>query len=114
MADNICFPAKLLHGHIFDLMGKGIDRIFFPYVVYEKLEKGSQNSFNCPIVAGYSDVIKSAINTSKRSNIPLDSPVINFKDINQLKEIIETQLYKKLYTNDYISESEYKNLCQEK
>lgn len=86
MADNICFPAKLLHGHVFDLMSKGVDRIFFPYVVYEKLEKGSQNSFNCPIVAGYSDVIKSAINTSKRSNIPLDSPVINFKDIKLLEK----------------------------
>ena len=86
MADNICFPAKLLHGHIFDLMNKKVDRIFFPYVVYEKLEKDSQNSFNCPIVAGYSDVIRSAINTSKRSNIPLDSPVINFKDLKLLEK----------------------------
>lgn len=85
MADNICFPAKLLHGHIFDLMSKKVDRIFFPYVVYEKLEKGAQNSFNCPIVAGYSDVIQSAINTHKRSNIPLDAPVINFKDIKLLE-----------------------------
>lgn len=80
MADNICFPAKLVHGHIFDLVSKKVDRIFFPYVVYEEMEPKSNNSYNCPVVAGYSDVLKSAINTKAKYNIPLDAPVINFKD----------------------------------
>ena len=80
MADNICFPAKLVHGHIFDLVSKKVDRIFFPYVVYEEMEPKSNNSYNCPVVAGYSDVLKSAINTKEKYNIPLDAPVVNFKD----------------------------------
>ncbi|MCD8079788.1 MAG: acyl-CoA dehydratase activase-related protein [Bacteroides sp.] len=77
MSDNICFPAKLVHSHIYDLMAKKVDRIFFPYVIYEQMEgKGGMDSFNCPIVSGYSDVIKSAITP----DIPVDAPVISFKD----------------------------------
>jgi len=77
MSDNICFPAKLVHSHIYDLIAKKVDRIFFPYVIYEKAQgKGSTDSFNCPIVSGYSDVIRSAI----APDIPVDAPVISFKD----------------------------------
>ena len=87
MADNICFPAKLTHSHILDLQEKGVDRIFFPYVIYEKQDKG-QNSFNCPIVSGYSDVIKS----SMKLRIPVDSPVITFKNRKSLKKETENYL----------------------
>lgn len=81
MADNICFPAKLMHGHIKALLRQKVDRIFYPYVVFERKEdRFSKNSFNCPIVAGYSDVIKSSMNTAKNHGIPFDAPVISFKD----------------------------------
>lgn len=87
MADNICFPAKLMHGHILDLVEKHVDRIFYPFVVLEQKEdEKSRNSFNCPIVSAYSDVIKSSINTEKNYDIPLDSPVITFKDSTLLKK----------------------------
>lgn len=90
MADNICFPAKLMHGHILNLVEKmqrlsvGNDianRILYPYVVYEQKEDAkSKNSFNCPIVSAYSDVIRSAIDPEGRYGIGFDSPVINFSD----------------------------------
>ncbi|MBU1696201.1 MAG: CoA protein activase, partial [Proteobacteria bacterium] len=38
MSDNICFPAKLVHGHIYDLAQKKVGRIFYPLVVFEKKE----------------------------------------------------------------------------
>ena len=86
MADNICFPAKLMHGHIMDLVEKGVDRIFYPFVVYEQKEDAvSRNSFNCPIVSAYSDVLKSSIDTARNFGIPLDSPVISFQDKQLLK-----------------------------
>ena len=79
MADNICFPAKLMHGHINDLIAKKVDRIFYPYVVYEhKEDEKSRNSYNCPIVAGYSDVIKSSMDPARRAGVPFDAPVITF------------------------------------
>ena len=37
MSDNICFPAKLVHGHILNLIQKRVNRIFMPYVIYEQL-----------------------------------------------------------------------------
>ncbi len=87
MSDNICFPAKLVHGHIFDLVNKKVDRILMPYVVFEsKEDKNSANSYNCPIVSGYSDVIKSAINTLEKYNIPIDAPTITFSNPELLKK----------------------------
>jgi len=48
MSENICFPAKLAHGHILDLVGKKVDRIFYPTVVYEQEEyQDSLNTYNC-------------------------------------------------------------------
>ncbi|MDL2320402.1 acyl-CoA dehydratase activase-related protein [Alistipes sp. OttesenSCG-928-B03] len=89
MSDNICFPAKLVHSHIYDLIDMGVDRIFFPYVVFEKLEgKGVKNSYNCPIVAGYSEVVKSAIEPP----VPVDAPVFTFKDPDLLAKCCTTYL----------------------
>ena len=88
MSDNICFPAKLAHSHIADLEQKGVDRIFMPFVVFERKGKGEQNSYNCPIVSGYSEVISSA----QTPRVPLDSPVISFKDRGLLLGQLETYL----------------------
>jgi predicted nucleotide-binding protein (sugar kinase/HSP70/actin superfamily) len=90
MSENICFPAKLAHGHIFDLVEKKVDRIFYPTVVYEQEEyENALNTYNCPMVTGYPDLLKSAVNPEQKFGIPLDNPAINFKDFNLLKD----QLY---------------------
>lgn len=90
VADNICFPAKLMHGHVMDLIQKGVDRIFYPWVVYERKEdEGAKNSFNCPIVSGYSDVLKSSIRPEEKYGIPLDAPTISFKD----EELLRSSLW---------------------
>ncbi len=81
VADNICFPAKLMHGHVLDLIDKGVNRIFYPWVVFEQKEDAAaKNSFNCPIVSGYSDVLNSAINPAEKHHVPIDSPTISFKE----------------------------------
>lgn len=78
MSDNICFPAKLVHSHIHNLEGKGVDRIFFPYVIYESKEDRSEaNSYNCPIVSGYNTIIR---NIRNDGGIPFDNPVFTLKD----------------------------------
>lgn len=93
MSDNICFPAKLVHSHIQELdSNKDVERILMPYVVYEHNDDPNRtiNSFNCPIVSGYSDVIKSAMPLSK----PLDAPVINFAN----EQLLEKQIIDYLHT----------------
>ncbi len=87
MSDSICFPAKLVHGHIIELAEKDIERIFFPMVFYEKEDfNDSENAFNCPIVSSYPDVIRSAINPASKYNMPFDSPVFTFNDAVLLKK----------------------------
>lgn len=81
MSENICFPAKLTHGHIMALAEKGVDRIFMPLIVHERREiRTANNSFNCPIVCSYSDVIRSAINPEKYLGVPFDSPVFSLRN----------------------------------
>ncbi len=87
MSDNICFPAKLVHGHIWDLAEQKVDRIFYPVVVYEKNEfDAAANAYNCPIVSSYADVVDSAIDPEKRFRIPLDRVPVNFNDPVLLKK----------------------------
>ena len=87
MSDNICFPAKLVHGHIRDLVEKGVDRIFYPMVMFEQNDfENALNAYNCPIVSAYADVIESAVPPETRSGIPLDRPVITFMDKKLLRQ----------------------------
>ena len=95
VADNICFPAKLMHGHVMDLIEKKVDRIFYPWVVFEQKEdEASKNSFNCPIVSGYADVLRSSVNPEQKYGIPLDSPTVSFKD----ETLLRTSLVEYLAT----------------
>ena len=79
MSDNICFPAKLVHGHILSLIEQRVDRIFYPIVPKEEKDfHAASNSYNCPVVSGYPDVIRSAMDPEIKYGIPFDKPVITF------------------------------------
>ncbi len=81
MSDNICFPAKLTNGHIMNLIEKKVSRIFYPLVIKESKEhEHDSNCFNCPVVSGYPDVIRSAVNPEGRYGIHFDTPVVSFVD----------------------------------
>ena len=57
-SDTVCYPAKLIHGHIEILKEKGIKTIFYPCMSYNINENKGDNHFNCPVVAYYPEVIK--------------------------------------------------------
>lgn len=57
-SDTICYPAKLVHGHIQSLLDQGIHTIFYPCMTYNIDEQMSDNHFNCPVVAYYPEVIE--------------------------------------------------------
>ncbi len=81
MSDNICFPAKLTNGHIMNLIGKKVSRIFYPLVIKETKEhEHDSNCFNCPVVSGYPDVIRAAVDPENRYGIHFDTPVVSFVD----------------------------------
>lgn len=58
-SDSICYPAKLVHGHINDLLKKGIKKVFYPCIPYNmKEDPSADNCYNCPIVTSYPENIK--------------------------------------------------------
>ncbi|MFV0411712.1 MAG: acyl-CoA dehydratase activase [Oscillospiraceae bacterium] len=62
-SDTVCYPAKLVHGHIKALSKiEGLNTIFYPCMSYNIDEGMSDNHFNCPVVAYYPEVVKSSCN----------------------------------------------------
>lgn len=60
-SDTVCFPAKLLHGHIECLLRENVDAIFYPCMSYNVEEERGDNHFNCPVVAYYPEVIRANV-----------------------------------------------------
>ena len=57
-SDTACFPAKLSHGHIAELVKMGVDAIFYPCMSYNVDEHLGDNHYNCPVVAYYPEVLE--------------------------------------------------------
>ena len=60
-SDTVCYPAKLMHGHIEELLAQGINTIFYPCLSYNVDEKSSANHYNCPVVAYYSELLNANV-----------------------------------------------------
>jgi predicted CoA-substrate-specific enzyme activase len=71
-SDTVCYPAKIVHGHIESLLDMGIDTIFYPCMPYNFDEKASDNHYNCPVVAYYPELI--AANVSRLSGVRYLTP----------------------------------------
>ena len=65
-SDTICFPAKLMHGHIQTLIDEGAKTIFYPCLSYNFDEHLGDNHYNCPVVAYYPEVIQNNIKDIKK------------------------------------------------
>jgi predicted CoA-substrate-specific enzyme activase len=57
-SESVCYPAKLVHGHVARLMKEGVPFIFYPCIPHSpKEDMQARNHFNCPIVASYPEVV---------------------------------------------------------
>ena len=56
-SDTACYPAKLMHGHMVELIEQGVDTLFYPCLTYNVDEKAGDNHFNCPVVAYYAELL---------------------------------------------------------
>lgn len=65
-SDTICFPAKLMHGHIQTLIDDGAKTIFYPCLSYNFDEHLGDNHYNCPVVAYYPEVIQNNMKDIKK------------------------------------------------
>ncbi len=77
-SDTACFPAKVVHGHIQQLLDRDdIDTIFYPCMTYNVDEKQSDNHYNCPVVAYYPEVIEGNMELGDTKMV---SPFLSFDD----------------------------------
>lgn len=60
-SDTVCYPAKLIHGHIEELLKEKPDAIFYPCMTYNLDEGLGDNHYNCPVVAYYPEVLAANI-----------------------------------------------------
>ena len=79
-SDTVCYPAKLTHGHIQSLLDKGVDLIFYPCMSYNMDEGGSDNHYNCPVVAYYPELLKANMPGLNDDNFLAPYLNINMKD----------------------------------
>ncbi|MFZ2540037.1 MAG: acyl-CoA dehydratase activase-related protein [Oscillospiraceae bacterium] len=80
-SDTICFPAKLMHGHIQALVDQGITTIFYPCMTYNLDEKLGDNHYNCPVVAYYPEVISANVPVIRNINF-----IYNYLGIHRPKD----------------------------
>lgn len=78
-SDTVCFPAKLVHGHIRNLVKHKVDRIFMPSVTTVPTENTEETSQSmCAVVKGYPIVIRNSDNPSEKWGIPYDAPLFHW------------------------------------
>lgn len=66
-SDTVCYPAKLLHGHVEALVEAGVDAIFYPCMSYNFDEKSADNHYNCPVVAYYPELLAANVPNLKKT-----------------------------------------------
>ncbi|MFW5693900.1 MAG: acyl-CoA dehydratase activase [Alkalispirochaeta sp.] len=80
-SDTVCFPAKLAHGHLRDLIAKRVDRIFMPMINRMPPENPSTTSNHvCAVVKGYPMVLDVSDEPEKMHGIPFDRPMFHWVD----------------------------------
>ena len=78
-SENVCYPAKLSHGHIMNLIEKGVDFIFMPCIRWERQEdEKAMNHFNCPIVVSYPEVLHLNIDELRDGTMPFLHPFLPY------------------------------------
>ncbi len=94
-SESVCYPAKLVHGHIMNLINDGVKRIFYPGIPYERKDiMDADNNFNCPIVASYTENIKNNVEDLRTENIEFLNPFLSLADENVIKSRMSEELAK--------------------
>ncbi len=80
-SENVCFPAKLAHGHVEDLVSRGVRTIFYPCIAYERTHLApAENHFNCPVVMSYPEVIGNNVESLREQGVRLLRPFLSLAD----------------------------------
>ena len=85
-----CFPIKISHGHIQELINKGVKKIFLPSIINLKpAKKEHAFTYHCPYVQTMPYLAESAFDF-KGSGVDVLKPVIHF---NKSEKIMRDEFY---------------------
>ena len=85
-SESVCYPAKLSHGHIMNLLKKDPDFIWMPCVRWERQEdETAGNHYNCPIVMSYPQALGLNIDELAQPNIEFLDAFVPYDDKKELK-----------------------------
>ncbi|WP_105614420.1 2-hydroxyacyl-CoA dehydratase [Vallitalea okinawensis] len=86
-SESACYPAKIVHGHVMNLIKRGIDVIFYPCIPYEyKEQKDAENNYNCPIVTSYPETINNNIEEIEQGKVRFMKPFLPMDHQERLTE----------------------------
>ena len=86
-SDTACYPAKIMHGHMEALLERHVDAVFYPCLTYNMDERESDNHYNCPVVAYYSELLHGNMDDLAQTHF-----LYPFLNINNRKELAK-ELY---------------------
>ena len=93
VSETACYPAKMTHGHVEDLIEKGIKNIFYPCILHESREfKNATDTFNCPVVTSYAEVIKNNMDSLEENNVNFMNPFLPIANKSKLKKRLKDAL----------------------
>ncbi len=74
-----CFPVELMYGHVQDLLDRGVDYVFAPFIVNARAEEGNPTiNYNCPWIQSYPFMIRASLRGSEHEGRLL-TPTLHFR-----------------------------------
>ncbi len=93
-SQSVCYPAKISHGHIMDLIQRHVPRIFYPCIPLENQEfEGQDNTYNCPVVGGYPELLRNNIDSLRTNGIELVCPFLPLGQDRLLERLRELPMF---------------------
>ena len=85
-SESVCYPAKLSHGHVMNLIAKDPDFIWMPCVRWERKEDPTAgNCYNCPIVMSYPTALGLNVDAITEHHVEFMYPFVPYHDKVELK-----------------------------
>lgn len=104
-SQTLCFPAKLAHGHIINLIERKVKRIFHPALPFEQREFSDVLfTHNCPVVGSYPELLRLNIDEIRNGKVEFIAPFLPAADA----KILRKRLYEEFNKFD-VSYNEIKH-----
>ncbi len=92
-SESVCYPAKLSHGHIVDLLNRGVKKIFYPCIPFlPKEDSTADNHYACPIVTSYPDTLRVNMEQLHEKDVQFINPFLPLDDAQRLEDRLLSEL----------------------